>query len=139
MISSTQLEAFYERYQREGIPNDLSMQAFCSMHNVPYNCFERHVRQRTRFRNIQPVRITGIPGPEDQASDLQTEESHVEHTTPVIPDDTFPEDKVRILVTIKMSNGYQIHRSNIDYRTLLEHILVTVRTTATLPATAHTQ
>ena len=26
MISSIQLEAFYERYQREGVPNDLSMQ-----------------------------------------------------------------------------------------------------------------
>ena len=119
MISSTQLEAFYERYQREGVPNDLSMQAFCSMHNVPYNCFERHVRQRAKFRNIQPVRITGIPETEEQVSDLQTEESPKGQATPVTPGDDFPEDKVRILVTIKMSNGFQIHRSNIDYRTLL--------------------
>ena len=118
MISSTQLEALYGRYQREGVPNDLSMQAFCSMHNVPYNCFERHVRQRAKFRNIQPVRITGIPEPEGPASDLQTEESQVEQATPVTPEDNFREDKVRILVTIKMSNGFQIHRSNIDYRTL---------------------
>ena len=138
MISSTQLEAFYERYQREGVPNDLSMQAFCSMYNVPYNCFERHVRQRAKFSNIQPVRITGIPELEDPASSLQTKESHVEHTTPVISDDTFPEDNVRIPVTIKMSNGFQIHRSNIDYRTLQDSQFVTDRTTATLPATAHT-
>ena len=119
MISSTQLEAFYERYQREGVPNDLSMQAFCSMHNVPYNCFERHVRQRAKFRNIQPVRITDIPETEEPDSVKMTEGSHLQPTTPVIQDDTFPEDKVRILVTIKMSNGFQIHRSNIDYRTLL--------------------
>ena len=119
MISSTQLEAFYERYQREGVPNDLSMQAFCSMHNVPYNCFERHVRQRAKFRNIQPVRITDIPQTEEPDSVKMTEGSHVEPPTPVTQDDTFPEDKVRILVTIKMSNGFQIHRSNIDYRTLL--------------------
>ena len=119
MMTSTQLEAFYERYQREGVPNDLSMQAFCSMHNVPYNCFERHVRQRAKFRNIQPVRITGIPETERPDSVKMTEESHLQPTTPVTPDDTFPEDKVRILVTIKMSNGFQIHRSNIDYRTLL--------------------
>ena len=119
MISSTQLEAFYERYQREGVPNDLSMQAFCSMHNVPYNCFERHVRQRAKFRNIQPVRITDIPETEKPDSVKMTEGSHLELTTPFIPDDTFPEDKVRILVTIKMNNGFQIHRSNIDYRTLL--------------------
>ena len=119
MISSTQLEAFYERYQREGIPNDLSMQAFCSMHNVPYNCFERHVRQRAKFRNIQPVRITDIPETEDPDPVKITEGSHLQPSSPVTPDDTFPEDKVRILVTIKMSNGFQIHRSNIDYRTLL--------------------
>ena len=119
MISTQQLEAFWERYQREGVPNDLSMQAFCSMHNVPYNCFERHVRQRAKFRNIQTVRITGIPETEEQASDLQTEESPKGQVTPVTPGDDFPEDKVRILVTIKMSNGFQIHRSNIDYRTLL--------------------
>ena len=119
MISSTQLEAFYERYQREGVPNDLSMQAFCSMHNVPYNCFERHVRQRAKFRNIQPVRITDIPETEEPDSVKMTEGSHLQPTTPVTPDDTFPEDEVRILVTIKMSNGFQIHRSNIDYRTLL--------------------
>ena len=119
MISSTQLEAFYERYQREGVPNDLSMQAFCSMHNVPYNCFERHVRQRAKFRNIQPVRITDIPATEEPDPVKMTEGSHQEPATPVTPDDTFPEDKVRILVTIKMSNGFQIHRSNIDYRTLL--------------------
>ena len=48
--------------------NDLSMQAFCSMHNVPYNCFERHVKQRAKFRNIQLVRITDIPEAAGQAS-----------------------------------------------------------------------
>lgn len=119
MISSTQLEAFYERYQREGVPNDLSMQAFCSMHNVPYNCFERHVRQRAKFRNIKPVSITGIPvagGPEDV---IEPESATEREGAPVQLTDADAEEKVRILVTIKMSNGFQIHRSNIDYRTLL--------------------
>lgn len=123
MITTQQLEAFWERYQREGVPNDLSMQAFCSMHNVPYNCFERHVRDRSKFKNIQPVVITGMP--EEQEKD--TDAAIVAHTSKYIKDrldevsdeeDGAKEDKVRILVSIKMSNGFQIHRSNIDYRTL---------------------
>lgn len=117
MISTTQLEAFWERYQREGVPNDLSMQAFCSMHNVPYNCFERYVRQRGKFSNIKPVTITDIPGPEHtqvEATGTGMGEKRNQVSEQV------PERSVRILVTIKMSNGFQIHRSNIDYRTLVE-------------------
>ncbi len=125
MITTQQLEAFWERYQREGVPNDLSMQAFCSMHNVPYNCFERHVRKRSKFKNIQPVIITDKP--EDIEMEMETESSVATQTTKYIHDrldevcaegESTP-DKVRILVSIKMSNGFQIHRSNIDYRTLL--------------------
>ena len=119
MITSTQLEAFYERYQREGVPNDLSMQAFCSMHNVPYNCFERHIRQRAKFRNIQPVRITDIPETAQPYLEEHAEDELPEKAAAASPDEGTAEEKVRILVTIKMSNGFQIHRSNIDYRTLL--------------------
>ena len=114
-----QLEAFYERYQREGVPNDLSMQAFCSMHNVPYNCFERHVRQRAKFKNIHPVRITDVPEAEEPNFDKMAEASHPENNATVSMDENYQEEKVRIMVTIKMSNGFQIHRSNIDYRTLM--------------------
>ena len=89
------------------------------MHNVPYNCFERHVRQRAKFRNVQSLRIIDIPETEEADSVKMTEGSHLQLTTPVTPDDTFPEDEVRILVTIKMSNGFQIRWPNIDYRTLL--------------------
>lgn len=95
------------------------MQAFCSMHNVPYNCFERHVRQRAKFRNIQPVRITDIPEAAGTGFDDMKKESHQEKTAVAATDEGLPEESVRILVTIKMSNGFQIHRSNIDYRTLL--------------------
>lgn len=119
MISSKQLEAFYERYQQEGVPNGLSMQAFCSMHNVPYNCFERHVKQRAKFRNIQAVNITDVPvGNSTAESGMQNESGTggVGHREKNMDNS---ETSVRILVSIKMSNGFQIHRSNIDYRTLL--------------------
>ena len=123
MISTQQLEAFWERYQREGVPNDLSMQAFCSMHNVPYNCFERHVRNRSKFKNIQPVVITDKPTDHDERTDstieAQTTRYIQDRLDSVSDEEATKEDKVRILVSIKMSNGFQIHRSNIDYRTLL--------------------
>ena len=73
MISTQQLEAFWERYQREGVHNDLSMQAFCSMHNVPYNCFERHVWNRSKFKNIQRVVITDKPTDHDERTDSTIE------------------------------------------------------------------
>ena len=138
MISSTQLEVFYERYQRERVPNDLSMQAFCSIHNVPYNCFERHIKRRAKFKNIHPVRITDIPDSTQTSLEQSTKEVPEEKTAQKFAGEAATEEKAMILVTIKMSNGFQIHRSNIDYRTLLTHQFVTVRTTATLPATAHT-
>ena len=122
MISAQQLEAFWERYQREGVPNDLSMQAFCSMHNVPYNCFERHVKNRSKFKNIQLVVITDMP--EDLEADkdpavVEQTTRYIQDRLDAVPEEGIKDDKVRILVSIKMSNGFQIHRSNIDYRTLL--------------------
>ena len=123
MITTQQLEAFWERYQREGVPNDLSMQAFCSMHNVPYNCFERHVRNRSKFRNIQPVVITDRPtepGTEVDPTIAGQTSRHIQDRPDTVSDEEeTKEDKVRILVSLKISNGFQIHRSNIDYPTLL--------------------
>ena len=108
MISSTQLEAFYERYQREGVPNDLSMQAFCSLHNVPYNCFERYVRQRTKFKNIHPVRITDIPEAEEPNFDKMAEAAHPENNATLSLDEgslrgdmTSEEYIIRLLQTIE--------------------------------------
>lgn len=40
MITTQQLEAFWERYQHEGVADDTSMRFFCSMLNVPYNFFQ---------------------------------------------------------------------------------------------------
>ena len=123
MITTQQLEEFWERYQREGVPNDLSMQAFCSMHNVPYNCFERHVRNRSKFKNIQPVVITDKPTYHEEMAvstiEAQTTRYIQDRLDSVFDEEDTKEDKVRIPVSIKMSNGFQIHRSNIDYRTLL--------------------
>lgn len=118
MISSKQLEAFWERYQSEGVPNNLSMQAFCSMHNVPYNCFERHMRQRAKYRNIQPVTITDVPEEIQKVKKTEADNPIEPKTCRASEVRSMDDNKVRILVSIKMSNGFQIHRSNIDYGTL---------------------
>lgn len=123
MITTQQLEAFWERYQREGVPNDLSMQAFCSMHNVPYNCFERHVRNRSKFKNIQPVFIPDMPEEQEEDKDSNIAAQTTKYIKERLDAGSAEEEEikdanVRILVSIKMSNGFQIHRSNIDYRTL---------------------
>lgn len=89
------------------------MQAFCSKHNVPYNCFERYVRQRGKFSNIKPVTITDIPGSEETEDDTDGSEAG-KRENQTRSSEGISERSVRILVTIKMSNGFQIHRSNID-------------------------
>ena len=93
------------------------------MHNVPYNCFERHVRNRSKFKNIQPIVITDKPSDHEEIADstieVQTTRYIQDRLDSVSDEEDTKEDKVRILVSIKMSNGFQIHRSNIDYRTLL--------------------
>ena len=37
MYSSEDLERFYFQYQTEAVPHGVSLQSFCSTHNVPYN------------------------------------------------------------------------------------------------------
>lgn len=84
------------------------------MNNVPYNCFERHVKQRARCGNIQPVTITGLPE-EKKTDSKEPEKGNILSSG----NDKNQACTTRILVSIKMSNGFQIHRSNIDYQTLV--------------------
>ncbi len=92
------------------------------MHNVPYNCFERHVRNRSKFKNIQQVVITDKPDDPDTDTDSTIEErttKYIKDRLDKVDEVEIKDDNVRILVSIKMSNGFQIHMSNIDYRTLV--------------------
>lgn len=88
------------------------------MHNVPYNCFERHMRQRAKYRNIQPVTITDVPEEIQKVKKTEADNPIEPKTCRASEVRSMDDNKVRILVSIKMSNGFQIHRSNIDYGTL---------------------
>ena len=51
-----------------------------------------------------------------------TEGNHWEKTAAASPYEGLMEEKVRIAVTIRISNGFWIQRSNIDYRTLIGQV-----------------
>ena len=59
MYSSEDLERFYFQYQTEAVPHGVSLQSFCSTHNVPYNLFHKWYKD-TR-RKIVEVQVDGVP------------------------------------------------------------------------------
>ena len=105
------------RYKSEGVSKGLSMQAFCSVNNIPYNAFEKYLKLRRHFSTAHRINITDIP-----------EKESGEATT--VPDPTLetaaagqsaPEDRkgLRIMVDIRMTNGINIRQRNLDYRGLV--------------------
>lgn len=119
MISNEEMEKLWWQYRNEGVAKNLSMQAFCSLHNVPYNAFEKYLKLRRHFSDVHHITVTDIPKQEAQqteaTSEPQTSATTVINEVPV-------KDKVRIMISIRMTNGIQISKKNMDYREL--HSLV---------------
>ena len=44
MYSSEDLERFYFQYQTEALPHGESLQSFCVKHKVPYNIFQKWLK-----------------------------------------------------------------------------------------------
>lgn len=61
MYSSEDLERFYFQYQTEAVPHGVSLQSFCSTHNVLCNLFHKWYKD-TR-RKIVEVQVDGVPPP----------------------------------------------------------------------------
>ncbi len=115
MISNTQMEKLWQRYQSEGVAHNMSIQQFCSMNNVPYNSFEKYLVTRRKMSDVYPVTITDAP--EDNEADKLADEPK---PTPAETKTTL-EDKsraVRIFVSIKMTNGLSMNQGNLSYREL---------------------
>ncbi len=49
----------YFQYQTEAVPHRMSLQAFCSKNNVPYNIF--HKWYKDTHRKIVEVQVNGVP------------------------------------------------------------------------------
>lgn len=59
------------RYKSEGVAKGLSMQAFCSMNNIPYNAFEKYLKLRRHFSTAHKINITDIPEKESGLNTAQ--------------------------------------------------------------------
>lgn len=128
MISNEKMEQLWWKYRNEGVAKNLSMQAFCSLHNVPYNAFEKYLKLRRHFSDVHHVTITDAP------SEAASKEVPIEKTAANTaaastatdksqhPSETTKEANgdraVRIMINVRISNGIQISKKNIDYRTL---------------------
>lgn len=115
MISNTQMEKLWQRYQSEGIAKNMSIQQFCSMNNVPYNSFEKYLMTRRNMSNIYPVNITDVP-----AEPTEEEPAKEQKETPTATQAPASEKNkpVRILVNIRMTNGLNMTQGNLSYREL---------------------
>ncbi len=121
MISNEKMEKLWWQYKNEGVAKNLSLQAFCSIHNVPYNAFEKYLKLRRHFSDVHYITVTGLP---EQTGDIPEEaiepESISGATEAVASTATITDgpERVRIMIHIRMSNGMQVSRKNKDYREL---------------------
>ena len=103
--SNDELELFWLRYQAEGIPQNISLQDYCSRNKVPYNLVRKWYKD-TRHR-ITEVCVAGKP-------ESVTEAEGKKENTLV----DCKERALRILVDIRMSNGLRISKGGLSFEDL---------------------
>lgn len=121
MLTNEQMEKLWWKYQREGIEKNLSLQAFCSIHNVPYNAFEKFLKLRRHLSDVHPVTVTGLPSGIPDAPAKDDGEAIASACAGNVPSPS----ATRIMISIRMTNGIQISKRNMDYqglRSLVERL-----------------
>ena len=108
MASSEDFQSIYELYKKEGIPNQISIVAFCQQHGIIYSHFERWFKSRKRSVKspVHPIEIVdkdGLMGPKGQT---------VEDDTSLQPKDP----PLRFGITVRTSRGLSIRQGNLTYR-----------------------
>lgn len=113
MYSYDDFERLFVRYKLEGVPSGVSIEQFCLSNKVPYNLFSKWYKD-TR-KKLLPVQVLGAPCPEAEqkaiASSIPEQKSEV---SPRLSSGT----GLRILVDIRMSNGFHISQKNLSYEGL---------------------
>ena len=106
MYSSEDLERFYFQYQTEALPHGESLQSFCVKNKVPYNIFQKWLKDIRK--KIVEVQINGVPviGHEEKSS-------AIDQSQPVSPGRN--DHPVRIWVEIRISNGLHLSQKNLSY------------------------
>lgn len=113
MATGTDFKHLWDRYQREGVPRQISIVRFCQMNGVVYGHFEKWYKQR--HGGVIPVEIvsSGVEPEEEKAVRLEN------------PGDE-PGDQVRVRrLEIVFSSGLVVHHNNLDYaglRVLVEKL-----------------
>ncbi len=81
------MEKLWWQYKNEGVAKNLSMQAFCSMHNVPYNAFEKYLKLHRHFSDVHHITVTDLPEPEGPQAEAASEpqESRGPQATVLLP------------------------------------------------------
>lgn len=103
MATGTDFKHLWDRYQREGVPNQISIVRFCQMNGVVYGHFEKWYKQR--HGGVIPVEIvnSGVEGVEDNPARTSSSEDE-------------PDAQVRVRrLEIVFSSGLVVHHNNLDY------------------------
>lgn len=101
--SSEDFVRFYICYKAEAIPRGVSIHAYCSSSNAPYNLFDKWYRD-TRHKIVN-VHVDGAPAEKP----ARTEDGLMETTT---------DTGVRIRVDICMTNSLHIQNRGMSYADL---------------------
>ena len=91
------------------LPHGESIQSFCVRNKVPYNIFSKWYKD-TR-KKIVELKVDGMPTAEEN---LPSAPGGSPAPVPVSP------SPVRILVEIRMSNGFHISQKNLTYHELIK-------------------
>lgn len=98
------------RYKSEGVAKGMTLQSYCSMHNIPYNAFEKYLKLRRHFSTAHRIEVTGVPSTEETTA-TGTPDVKVSDGT----SETKPERGLRIMIDIRINNGIRVQQKNLDY------------------------
>lgn len=113
MISNEKMEEYWLRYKSEGVAKGLSLQAYCSTHNIPYNAFEKYLKLRRHFSTAHRIEVTDVPTTEEISATGTPAGKGNDGTSEIKP-----EPVLSIMIGIRMNNGIRVQQKNLDYNGL---------------------
>lgn len=133
-LSNDELEHYWFQYKAEYEPHGISLEQFCNTQKISYRAMDNWSRQiRSK---VVPVEVEGVPsdksdkkegeGSERRDSDARYRSckyrnGQTKSTSPTAPrskEHNEQSSSVRILVSIKATNGLSIYQKNLSYEGL---------------------
>nr|WP_321376015.1 hypothetical protein [uncultured Bacteroides sp.] len=106
-------ELLWERYQKEGVPNKISIERFCVSNGFTYREFEKWYKQ-IRCNSFVPLHVTGVP----LDSPIQNESSE----TPIVTEEhPWENSKLTIkCIRIEFTDGTEIRNRGTNLSAAIE-------------------